>query len=61
VEDNGVGFDVESPRPNTHLGLLGMQERAGMLGGSFTIESVAGHGTTLVVEVPNVYPSPVSG
>lgn len=59
VEDNGIGFDAELPHLNTHVGLLGIQERAEMLGGKLTIESVPGQGTTLVVEVPNVNPNPV--
>lgn len=59
IEDNGIGFDAELPRPNDHMGLLGMQERAEMLGGSFTIESVTGQGTTLFVEVPHVNTNPV--
>jgi signal transduction histidine kinase len=55
VEDNGLGFDAEIGRfaQDGHLGLVGMQERVEMLGGSLTIESAAGAGTTIVVEVPN--------
>ncbi|MFN8596697.1 MAG: PAS domain S-box protein [Anaerolineae bacterium] len=55
VEDNGHGFDREISRyaQNGHLGLVGMQERVEMLGGSLIIESAADAGTTLVVEVPN--------
>lgn len=59
VEDDGMGFDVELSRSNHHLGLLGIRERAEMLGGNLTIESVPGQGTTLVVEVPHVNPNPV--
>ncbi len=54
VEDNGIGFNTELPRPDRQMGLLGIQERAEMLGGNLTIESVQNRGTTLVVEVPNV-------
>jgi signal transduction histidine kinase len=54
VEDNGVGFEADLARlaQSGHLGLVGMQERAEMLGGSLVIESTAGAGTTIVVEVP---------
>jgi PAS domain S-box-containing protein len=54
VEDNGCGFEVQTDRftQEGHLGLAGMQERAEFLGGAFIIESTAGIGTTLVVEVP---------
>jgi signal transduction histidine kinase len=34
------------------LGLLGMQERAQMLGGKLTIESEPGVGTAVYIEVP---------
>ena len=51
VEDDGRGFTPEAPRREA-LGLVGMRERAGLLGGKMTIESAPGAGTTLVVEVP---------
>ena len=55
VEDNGLGFeaDIAHFAQQGHLGLMGMQERAEMLGGTLVIESTAGAGTTVVVEVPN--------
>lgn len=53
VEDDGVGFDFTATLQHHHLGLLGMQERAEMLGGCMTVESSPGAGTTLYVEVPN--------
>ena len=56
VEDDGVGFDLETAMASSRLGLLGMRERAEMLGGSLTIESVIGSGTTVFVEVPYVEP-----
>jgi signal transduction histidine kinase len=52
VEDDGKGFDVDGAKMAGPLGLLGMQERAEMLGGTLTVESNEGRGTTLVVEVP---------
>ncbi|HEY6072002.1 MAG TPA: sensor histidine kinase, partial [Anaerolineales bacterium] len=52
VEDDGKGFDPGLDRGSGHLGLLGMQERAEMLGGVLTVESLPGKGTTLFVEVP---------
>jgi signal transduction histidine kinase len=50
VQDNGVSFDVArapSRRTNQRLGLPGMRERVGMLGGNVTIESAAGRGMTV--------------
>jgi PAS domain S-box-containing protein len=52
VEDDGIGFDTAVIRRRGHLGLLGMHERAQMIGGSLLIESRPGGGTTVVVEVP---------
>ena len=51
IEDDGVGFDPLSPHEN-RLGLLGMQERAIMLGGKLTIESSPAEGTSIILEVP---------
>ena len=52
VEDDGVGFDtadVENARAG--FGLLGMQERAALVGASFEIESARGRGTTILVRI----------
>jgi len=58
VRDDGRGFAVpESPAEMTgsgHFGLLGIQERAEMMGARFLIESTPGEGTTLTISCPNV-------
>ena len=51
VEDDGRGFTPEAP-PREALGLVGMRERVGLVGGRISIESAPGAGTTLAVEVP---------
>jgi two-component system, NarL family, sensor histidine kinase DevS len=51
VEDDGSGFDPAATR-DEGLGLVGMRERVGLVGGRLRIESAAGTGTTLVAEVP---------
>ena len=51
VEDDGEGFDPDDVRADG-LGLLGMRERVGLVDGRLTLESSAGAGTTLAVEVP---------
>ncbi len=56
IEDNGIGFDPKKVEPK-HLGLVGMQERATMLGGSITIESSSEKGSTIKLEVPWVFES----
>jgi PAS domain S-box-containing protein len=49
VEDDGAGFD---PGAGTHgFGLLGMQERASLVGASLEIESAVGQGTTILVRM----------
>ena len=50
VADDGSGFDVGAAR-SRHLGLTSMRERAEALGGTLEIESAAGRGTTVSVEV----------
>jgi signal transduction histidine kinase len=58
VQDDGSGFDPEHVRG---LGLLGMEERARHLGGSFQIDSRPGRGTLLRVTLPRrdvVVPEP---
>jgi signal transduction histidine kinase len=52
IEDNGVGFIPAQTRESEHIGLLGMRERAESVGGSLTVESRPGRGTTIVAEVP---------
>jgi two-component system sensor histidine kinase NreB len=52
IEDNGVGFDSSRVWDGDQIGLIGMRERAEGLGGSLTIETEIGKGTTIVVEVP---------
>jgi signal transduction histidine kinase len=51
VEDDGRGFDPAEARADG-LGLVGMRERAGLVGGRLTVEASAGAGTTIAVEVP---------
>ena len=53
VRDDGVGFDPKSPAVRSkRLGLTSMRERTEGLGGSFSVESRPGGGTTIRAEVP---------
>jgi two-component system CheB/CheR fusion protein len=53
IEDDGVGFDPEAKTNLNHgLGLVGMSERAALIGGTLEIESTPGEGTTLFARVP---------
>jgi PAS domain S-box-containing protein len=53
IEDDGKGFDPDAADGSGRLGVVGMRERTEMLGGTLTIESNPGRGTTLFAEVPN--------
>lgn len=50
ISDNGCGLKTQSLRAKKTLGLVGMQERAAMLGGRLEIES--GQGTHILLTVP---------
>ena len=55
IKDNGCGFAVDgqsSARQHNRLGMLGMRERAEMIGGSFSVVSAPGGPTTIRVEIP---------
>ncbi len=55
IEDDGRGFEAEADRTPGGaggLGLLGMRERATILGGSFTVDSVPGRGARLKLSLP---------
>ena len=49
IQDDGLGFDVAATKG---LGLLGIQERVGSLGGKCNIHSEPGNGTILAIELP---------
>ncbi|MFF5017862.1 GAF domain-containing sensor histidine kinase [Streptomyces sp. NPDC001165] len=53
VSDDGSGFDPRSVRSaGRHLGLVSMRDRASGVGGTLTVESAPGKGTTIEMEVP---------
>jgi PAS domain S-box-containing protein len=56
IRDNGRGFDQADPSLSKSLGLLGMRERAAILGGKVNISSAPGKGTTVSAWIP--LPSP---
>ena len=51
VQDDGRGFDPDDVREDS-VGLIGMRERAALVGGHLTIESTEGAGTMVTAEVP---------
>jgi len=52
IRDNGQGFDPADPSLSKSLGLLGMRERAAMLGGQVNISSAPGEGTSVTAWIP---------
>ncbi|RPJ39426.1 MAG: GAF domain-containing protein [Chloroflexi bacterium] len=52
IEDDGVGFSLNKLDQSTCLGLIGMRERAEMIGGTLAVESSPGEGTMIRVSVP---------
>lgn len=65
VQDDGRGFDVTRIRGEAlslqHLGLLGIQERADLVGGQVTVDSAPGRGTRLAVCLPLATAEPRNG
>lgn len=52
VADKGAGFNPEDLKPDRGLGLASMQERVHRVHGTFSVDSVPGEGTTILVAVP---------
>jgi two-component system, NarL family, sensor histidine kinase YdfH len=52
IRDNGRGFDSEAETHAGHYGLLGMRERARLIGGNLTIISIIGEGTQIQLAAP---------
>ena len=58
VEDNGQGFDMDAPDlPGHGFGLVGMRERAALVGAVLEIESSPGMGTAVFVRMTTEAPS----
>ena len=51
IEDDGRGFAPDEVRDDA-LGLVGLRERLGLLGGTLAVESTPGEGTALVAYLP---------
>jgi PAS domain S-box-containing protein len=58
LEDDGVGFEqTDRPGAPRGFGLVGMQERAALVGANLDIESTPGKGTTILVRMAVPAPS----
>jgi two-component system CheB/CheR fusion protein len=53
IEDDGIGFDrAAAGAAERGIGLIGMEERAALIGGTLEIEASPGAGTTIFVRAP---------
>ncbi|WP_352418840.1 sensor histidine kinase [Proteiniborus sp.] len=55
IKDNGIGFEMDKQNRNPRVsgfGLIGMKERAELLGGKLDIVSVPGEGTKIILSIP---------
>jgi signal transduction histidine kinase len=52
VRDNGRGIQPGEITDRRSIGLVGMEERAALLGGDFHISGEPGHGTVVTVKIP---------
>jgi signal transduction histidine kinase len=60
VEDDGTGFEPTEV-PSDRFGLVGMRERARLLGGTLTVESGPDAGTAIEVAIPTIVRPAVAG
>jgi signal transduction histidine kinase len=64
LHDDGVGFDAETlqwAEGDRGMGLVGMRERAMLIGGTLEIETAPQQGTTIIVSAPAVFRSGEGG
>jgi signal transduction histidine kinase len=52
IEDDGVGFDPDAPKASHAMGLVGMRERAALVGGFLIVDSSPGKGTRITLRIP---------
>jgi signal transduction histidine kinase len=57
ASDNGKGVREEQLSAGSSLGILGMRERALLLGGELTITGAPGEGTSVRVRIPDTHPT----
>ncbi|MFN3974760.1 MAG: GAF domain-containing sensor histidine kinase [Dehalococcoidia bacterium] len=57
IQDDGIGFDPNTPRSTERQGLRNMRARAASLGGDLQIDSHLGQGTRLTLRVPIATPA----
>jgi len=61
IQDNGKGITEEQVAAGGSLGILGMRERASLLGGELTIRGAPRKGTTVKVRLPQAHSKQAGG
>ena len=61
VKDNGRGVSEAEIHKTNSIGLLGMRERAALLGGEVRLRGEPGRGTTVTVRIPRPGKNPARG
>jgi len=61
ITDNGRGVTKDELENKTSLGLLGMKERAGLMGGTVEIHGSPSSGTTVSIAIPRASPEKKNG
>lgn len=54
IEDNGIGFDPTGKEASASGGIIGMQERISLLGGTLQVRSKPGSGARVIVTITNL-------
>lgn len=57
IEDDGVGFDTNRAHEKSGIGLIGIEERVRLLGGTVEVHSIIDGGTQVLVELPIASPA----
>lgn len=52
ITDNGIGMDLQEMKHTKTMGIVGMRERAMMMGGVFSVEGRPDKGTVISVAIP---------
>ena len=52
VEDNGIGFDFKNIELYKGIGLKNIEKKVEQMGGTFSIDSHPGKGTTIIIDAP---------
>lgn len=52
IEDNGIGFDPKAIKSSDGMGLKSIEKKVEQMGGTFSIDTIMGKGTTIIIDIP---------